>query len=169
MKRRGKDYLGWAWDLTIFYLGGEGRKKGRETKRKCEERPARMMIIGKILLRFGWCPQPPFLLSAPSTGFPVSLWQAGFYGGPKIPTPGVWCLWLVQSPLFFLLLIPQRGKGREKDRERSIHVRKKHWLVCTPTGDPTCNPNMCPDHSRNGDLSVCRMTPNQQSHTIPFF
>ena len=38
-----------------------------------------------------------------------------------------------------MLMILERGKGRERDRERNI----------TPTRDQTCNLGMCPDWESN--------------------
>ena len=47
------------------------------------------------------------------------------------------------------MCIDFREQGRE--RERSIHVREKHWLVAlqAPTGDRTHNTGMCPDPGSN--------------------
>ena len=45
--------------------------------------------------------------------------------------------------------------------------RNINWLpsLCTPTGDRTCNPGMCPDLNNNWpDFSFCRTTPNPLSH-----
>ena len=43
---------------------------------------------------------------------------------------------------FFPLLLLERGEGRQKERERTIHVREKHhWLplIRIPNGDGTNN------------------------------
>ena len=38
-------------------------------------------------------------------------------------------------------------------------------LVQVPTRDQTRNPGVCPDQELNSDLSLCRTTPNQLSHS----
>ena len=42
----------------------------------------------------------------------------------------------------FLLLISEKGKGKEKEREGNINQLP---LAYTPTGDQTCNLGLCPD------------------------
>ena len=51
----------------------------------------------------------------------------------------------------FIYLFLERGKGREKERERNIDVWEKHWLPLahTPTRDRTRNPGTCPDWELN--------------------
>ena len=39
----------------------------------------------------------------------------------------------------------ERQKGREKEKETSLRGR----LLQAPTGDPACNPGMCPDWESN--------------------
>ena len=46
----------------------------------------------------------------------------------------------------FMYVFLERGEGKEKERERNIHV----WLSLTPlTGDLACNPGMFPDWESN--------------------
>ena len=50
--------------------------------------------------------------------------------------------------LRFIYLFLERGEGREKEREKNVHVQ----LVAShtpPTGDLACNPGMCPDWKLN--------------------
>ena len=48
----------------------------------------------------------------------------------------------------FIYLFFERGHGREKERERNIHVRERNIdqvpLTCAPVGDLAHNPGMCP-------------------------
>ena len=65
----------------------------------------------------------------------------------------------------FIYLFLERREGKE---ERNINVREKHWLVAScmyPNQGRTHNLGMCPDWELNLGLSVCRVTPNQLSHT----
>ena len=76
------------------------------------------------------------------------------------------CHLLTNSNFFFFLifiyLFLDRGGEREKKRVRNINV----WLCLTPpTGDPVCNPGMCPDWESTGDLLVRRPVLNPLSHT----
>ena len=51
-----------------------------------------------------------------------------------------------------LYLFLERGKGREKERERSIDVQEIHQLVASPTcptRDLAHNPGMCPELELN--------------------
>ena len=69
----------------------------------------------------------------------------------------------------FLLLIPETGEGRKKEKEENMDVRNIDQLPLahTSTGDWTCNPGMCPAWPmiKPGDLPVYKMTPNQLRHT----
>ena len=70
--------------------------------------------------------------------------------------------WDIPKLTVFSLLLLDTGEGREKERKRNIY-----WLplACALTGDGTCNPGMCSDWESNQRLSLCRMVPNQLSHT----
>ena len=48
----------------------------------------------------------------------------------------------------FVYLFLEKGE-REKERERNIDQFLFIWLVCTPTKDWTCNPDICPDLESN--------------------
>ena len=51
-----------------------------------------------------------------------------------------------------MYLLLERGKGREKVKERNIDfVQEKHQLFAsrTPPTWMACNPGMCPDHESN--------------------
>ena len=67
------------------------------------------------------------------------------------------------SVLNFFLFILGRGEGREKEKERNID-----WLPCMC---PDWGPNPQPTQTcaltgnQTGNLSACKMTPNQLSHT----
>ena len=68
---------------------------------------------------------------------------------------------------FLLFFFFKRRKGMEIERERNVNVREKHRSVAcfmcqTRAG---LQPSMCPDLEWNRDLSLCRMTPTQLSHT----
>ena len=49
--------------------------------------------------------------------------------------------------ILFIYYFLKRGEGKEKERERNINV----WLPLTPppTGDPACNPGVCPNQESN--------------------
>ena len=53
----------------------------------------------------------------------------------------------------FIYLFLEGGEVREEERERATSMQEKNinWLtlVLTPTGDQTCNPDMCPDWELN--------------------
>ena len=52
----------------------------------------------------------------------------------------------------FIYLFLERGKRREKERERNIDLREKHQSVASrrpPAGDLAHNPGMCPDWESN--------------------
>ena len=71
-------------------------------------------------------------------------------------------------PIFFLLLIPQRGEGREKERERSIEVREKHLLIgcflyAPQLGTQRTAPTSALTRKPTSNLSICQTTPNQLS------
>ena len=53
-----------------------------------------------------------------------------------------------------LFLEKEEEKGRERERETSLWQRSSCQLpsVCAPTGDRSCNPDMCPDH---GSIPNC--------------
>ena len=54
--------------------------------------------------------------------------------------------------LDFIYLFLESGKGREKEREKNIHVWEKHPSIASrmpPTGNPARNPSMCPDWESN--------------------
>ena len=58
----------------------------------------------------------------------------------------------VKILFIYLNLFSERGKGREKERERNIDVRETHHLVAShmpPAGDLSQNPGMCPDKESN--------------------
>ena len=49
---------------------------------------------------------------------------------------------------FFKNIFSERGERKKNERERqTLMWEKKHWLplVCSPTGDWTCNLGTCPD------------------------
>ena len=62
--------------------------------------------------------------------------------------------WYVHT--YFLYLFFERGKRREKERERSINVREKHWSVASP---------MCPNWGLNMHP---RLRPDRESNWQPF-
>ena len=69
---------------------------------------------------------------------------------------------------FFLLLIPEREEGREKEREKHWYERETSISCLLHTPWPGTEPatQACAlTRNRTCDLSVCRMTPNQLSHT----
>ena len=66
----------------------------------------------------------------------------------------------------FIYLFLGRGGGREKERERNIHVWEKPPLVAL-THTPTSNQGhnlMCPDWNQTSNISLCGISPNQLSH-----
>ena len=74
------------------------------------------------------------------------------------------------EPLFILLVLKkdfmylflERGEGREKEGERNINVVAFH---VAPTGDPACNPGMCPDWESNQQPFVSQPALNPLSYT----
>ena len=72
--------------------------------------------------------------------------------------------------IFFLdLFIYFREEGREKEKERNIDVRVKHRSFAFPThpgmGTKPATQARALTGNRTCDLSLCRMMPNQPSHT----
>ena len=71
----------------------------------------------------------------------------------------------------FIYLFLDRGEGREKERERNIHV----WLLsCAPNWDLARNPGMCPDwewNQRHFALQVRTQStePHQPEPQMVFF
>ena len=51
----------------------------------------------------------------------------------------------------FIYLLLERGKWREKKREKNISVRDNELVAyrLPPAGDLACNPGMCPDRDQN--------------------
>ena len=69
----------------------------------------------------------------------------------KISSKTIFCVFDT-SFISIYLFIFERGKWKEKERERNIDVRGKHWSVASglpPTGDLACNLGMCPDEELN--------------------
>ena len=70
---------------------------------------------------------------------------------------------------YFINLVLERGEGREKEGERNIDVREKHWLVASRMC-PDRGPNLqCRDVHRPGIeftiLQAAGWRSNQESHT----
>ena len=68
----------------------------------------------------------------------------------------------VYCSFFFLLLVPERGERRDKERERNTDQLPP---ACAPAGDQTCDPGMCPDRELNQRPFGLQVTPSQLSHT----
>ena len=72
--------------------------------------------------------------------------------------------------LRFIYLFLERGEGREKEREKNVHVQ----LVAShtpPTGDLARNPDMCPEWELNllpfgSQASTQSTEPHQPGHNI---
>ena len=99
---------------------------------------------------------------------------------PYHPTPGRPHRFspILRSPDFFLrfylftYLLLDKGKRREKERERNIDVREEHQLVasysCPQVGtEPMTQARALTRNHRTSDLLLCGTTPNQLSHTGP--
>ena len=63
---------------------------------------------------------------------------------------------------YFIYLFLERGKGREKERERNID---RLPLAHPQRGTGPITQGCALTGNRSTDLSLCRMTPNQLSHT----
>ena len=69
----------------------------------------------------------------------------------------------------FIYLFLERGEGREKERERNVHVREKHYLVaylaCPQLGTWPATQACALNGNRTCDLLVHKSALNPLSHT----
>ena len=69
----------------------------------------------------------------------------------SIKAGGFFCSNHTGNIFFKIYLFLERGEGRKRVRETSVCERYSHRLplMCPPTGDLACNPDMCPDWESN--------------------
>ena len=104
-----------------------------------------------------------FLLSYP-------LWGSSQYHLPNNglkPTP-IWNCTVIASFASKILFIFRDREGRQKERERNIDVREKHWSVAShmcPNQDKPTTQASTMTRNWNRNLLVCGTLPNHLSHT----
>ena len=111
----------------------------------------------------------------------IQMWQSanilGIWGRGRRDFLVLFCNFFVSKIFWkdFAYLVLERGEGREKEREISMWERYINWfpLAHAPTGDLTCNPDMCPDWESNrwlfgSQASIQPTVPHQPGPNVSF-